>query len=237
MVALEAPSVREAQPELFAQGHLFQEFDPELSSLQLFEESLEEAVTGRSESDLFDQPLLHLIHYQFKKILRSGVEKIELFEPTGGVGVSVDGDRLHGIEHLIRQTPPDQRVRIAGQIDTIRHSDRMFTLILDDGQSIRGIAERTEPGQLAALFGQRAVVSGNAVFRPSGSVLRIEIDLLEAAGADSEVWSQMPRPALGIERRPRPGRQGPRSGVSKIFGRWPGEESEENVLQALESLS
>ncbi len=133
---------------------------------------------------------------------------------------------------------PDQRIRLAGQLDTIRHSDRMFTLILDDGQSIRGLAESVDPAQLAALFGQRAVVSGKAVFRPSGSVLRVEIDLLEPAGADSAIWSQMPRPALGrLEPRPRPASQGPRSGVNKIFGRWPGDESEEEVARALEALS
>ncbi len=60
VVTLEAPSVREAQPGIFAQGQLFHEFDPELSSLQLFEQSLGEAVAGRSESDLFDggEPLI-----------------------------------------------------------------------------------------------------------------------------------------------------------------------------------
>ena len=130
------------------------------------------------------------------------------------------------------------RVRLAGQLDTIRHSDRMFTLILDDGQNIRGLAESVDPAQLASLFGQRAVVSGNAVFRPSGSVLRLEIDRLEPAGAESSVWSHMPRPALGrLESRPPIASQGPRSGVNKIFGRWPGKESEEEVLRALEALS
>lgn len=236
VVALEAPSIREAQPGLFAQGHLFQEFDPDLSSLQLFEESLGEALSGHSDSDLFDQPLLGVI-LTANRILRSGVEKIELREP-GAAGVCLDSDHLQRVEHLIRQTPPDQRIRLAGRLDTIRHSDRMFTLILDDGQSIRGLAESVDPAQLAALFGQRAVVSGKAVFRPSGSVLRVEIDLLEPAGAGSAGWSQMPRPALGrLDPRPRPAPQGPRSGVNKIFGRWPGEESEEEVSRALEALS
>ncbi len=236
MVALEAPSVREAQPDIFAQGSLFQEFDPDLSSLQLFQESMGEALSGRSDSDLFDEPLLGVI-LASKRLLRSGVEQIELRE-LGGRGVCLDSERLVGIERLIRETPPDQRVRLTGQLDTIRHSDRMFILILDDGQSIRGLAEKVDPNELATLFGQRAVVSGKAVFRPSGSVLRIEIDFLEPARADSDVWSQMPRPALGrMSRRPPPASQGPRSGVNRIFGRWPGEESEEEVLQALEALS
>lgn len=238
IVSLAAPSIQEAAPGIFAQGHLFQELDPEQSSLQLFEESLKEALSGRPESDLFDQPFLGAM-LNFKKILGSGIESIELRDPANGASkVCVDTGRLQNVENLRRQTPPDQRIRLAGQLDTIRHSDRMFTLILDDGQSIRGLAERIAPQELAALFGQRAVVSGKAVFRPSGSVLRIEIDLLEPAGDDSAVWSHMPRPALGkIQGRPQLDAQGPRSGINKVFGRWPGEESEAEILQALEALS
>ena len=237
VVALAAPSVREANPRGFAQGHLFQDFDPDLSSLQLFEESLGEALRGRDESDLFDQALLGVM-FQFKKVLGTGVERIEMHDrANGGSRICLDRNRLGQVEHLIRQTPPDQRVRLAGQLDTIRHSDRMFVLVLEDGQSIRGLAETVDPRQLAALFGHQAVVSGKAVFRPSGSVLRIEIDQLEPAGADASVWSHMPRPALGgAESKPLTRSQGPRSGVNRIFGQWPGEESEEEILQALEGL-
>jgi hypothetical protein len=31
--------------------------------------------------------------------------------------------------------------------------------------------------------------------------------------------------------------QGPRSGINAIFGRWPGDESDEEIMEALERLS
>ncbi len=238
IVALEASSIQEALPQRFAQGHLFREFDPNRSSLDLFEESLGDALNGRGESDLYDQSLLGVI-LGFGRVLGSGIEQIEFGQsPNLDRLVKLDPERLRSVEQLKRQTPANQRVRIAGRLDTIRHSDGMFTLLLDDGQSIRGLAEKVEPHELAKLFGRRAMVSGTAIFRPSGSVLRIEIDRLEAAGTDSAIWSQMPRPAFGrTEAQPLLKKQGPRSGVNKIFGQWPGQESDEEIQQALEALS
>jgi hypothetical protein len=48
----------------------------------------------------------------------------------------------------------------------------------------------------------------------------------------------MPQPGsskldVGKLRRP----QGPRSGMAAIMGRWPGEESDDDVIAALEKLS
>lgn len=128
---------------------------------------------------------------------------------------------------------------VAGQLDTIRYSDRAFTLVLQSGEGLRGIAtESVEPGDLARLFGQPALVTGLAKFRPSGKVLRVEAERIEPAPGDITVWSTMPRPlAATIEPSRLRAPTGPKSGVAAIFGQWPGDESDEQIRAALEELS
>ena len=108
----------------------------------------------------------------------------------------------------------------------------MFTLVLDDGRTLKGvISSGVALDQLGTLWGRQARVAGVGKFRPSGAVLRVEAETIEGAVGDTSLWSVMPRPVFQ-ELDPRRLRvpQGPRSGVSAIFGKWPGDESEEEFL-------
>ena len=136
-----------------------------------------------------------------------------------------------------RQLPPEQRVRLAGRLDTIRYSDRMFTLKLESGVTLCGIADGVPPDTLAGLFGKRVTVSAMATFRPSGRVLRLHADRIEPAGDDFSLWSVEPRPLWGAAAPSLRQPQGPRSCINAIIGLWPGDESEAELAAALEALS
>ena len=136
-----------------------------------------------------------------------------------------------------RRLPPEQRVRLAGRLDTIRYSDRMFTLKLQSGVTLHGVAEGVLRETLAGLFGKRVTVSAIATFRPSGRELRLQADRIEPAGDDFSLWSVEPRPLWGAAAPSLRQPQGPRSGLNAIIGRWPGDESEAKIAAALEALS
>lgn len=156
--------------------------------------------------------------------------------PNGPV-VAATPAGLETLQRLRRETPPDQAVRVAGWLDQIRHSDRMFTLKLENGAALRGVAEDVSSERLAGLWGKRAIVHGRAVFRPSGRVLRLEASDIQAAGDDFSLWSHEPLPlaeaALPALRQP----QTRRTGINAIIGHWPGDESDEAIARALEALS
>ena len=151
----------------------------------------------------------------------------------------MDADRLRRVEGLLSTTPPSQRVQIAGHLDTIRHSDRMFVLLLEDGSAVKGVAEGLTPQQLAECFGKVTVIDGLAVFRPSGRLLRVEAERIEAAtDAELELWSRAPRPTFGpLDDSALTQPQGTRSGINAIIGQWPGDESEEEFLAAVAEMS
>jgi hypothetical protein len=232
LVELEARPLREAAPQRFQQEGFFLDLDTSRSGLSLFEESLEVALQGEEDADLYDPPLLKTFA-DFSRLFSEGIDRIEISDQERRCRVEIRPSRMKKVERLCSKTPSSQRIRLAGRLDTIRHSDRMFTLVLDSGDTLRGIAEDLEPGALADHFGQPVIVSGTAVFRPSGSVLRIEADGIEPATGDVSIWSRVPRPERRTLRRP----QGPRSGINAVIGRWPGDETEEEILSVLEKLS
>jgi hypothetical protein len=234
---LDAPSLSDT--EHFRQGNFLIDIDTSKSALSFCEESLKDALEGNKDSELYDDGLLDTFG-GFSRILHDGLESIEISNGTieKQKVLSIRQPGVEAIGQLRKEIPKSQRVRVAGKVDVIAHSTRMFTLILDSGRKLKGVATDLDPECLKAVFGKKAVISGTAVYRPSGSVLRIEADRLEEAQGDVSVWSKEPKPLEAeIDIRSLHQPQGPRSGVSATFGKWPGDETDEEVRTALKELS
>lgn len=237
VLVVEAPSLADAVPEQFGQSDLFRTVDLARSCLDLFEESVRDAIAGKVESDAYDDGLVRTFE-EFSRVLRHGVQTVELGD---GSPLRIDAGCVESLRRLRRTIPPDQQVCVAGTLDVLRHSDRMFTLILETGTNIRGVVntDTVDLSTLGGLWGQEAVVRGVAKFRPSGSVLRIEAERIDRADLrDMSLWNAEPRPVFDVlDERVLRQPQGPRSGVSAIFGQLLDVESDDDIIEALDRLS
>lgn len=236
VLELSAPELGEVVADRLAQEEMFEEVPRDGSGLSLFRESLEDALAGNVNSDRYDPELLETIQ-GWTEVLSRGITTVEFGNARGTV-TRIGQPQLENARELRRETPSPQRVRVTGWLDAIRHHDRMFTMKLEDGATLRGIAEGIGAHVLASLFGKKATISAVAIFRPSGKVLRLEADHIEHAGDDFSLWSSEPVPVS----QPVPDReirklQGPRSGLNAIIGQWPGNESDDEIFRALEDLS
>lgn len=236
ILELEVPSLLEASPETFGQSDFLSEVDPQRSSFHYFRESLEAAVAGQRDSPLYDRGLLEVFR-RFEKVVGEGAERITLQDERTLVLTSEDLQDLATLEAAI---PPPQYVRVAGKLDQIRASDRTFTVrSLTHNQTLKGIAQADQKQQLQDLWGQTVLVGGTAHFTPAGGLLRIEADhIRRATGEEESRWGAPPR-SLGSAPAPQEFRepQGTRSGLAAIIGKWPGDESDEEIAEALEQLS
>jgi hypothetical protein len=238
-VTLRAPTLREVLPTRFAQESLFPEIDASKTGLTLMTESLEEALRGNQESDVYDEALLKTFG-ELRRLFSHGVDAVEMRNGRPDAPVlTITPGGMETVRRLRRETPRSQRVRVAGMVDEIRHSDRTFRLILESGENVRGVLADAEPEELARYFGRSVVVSGMAQFRPSGTLLRVDADLLEpATERDVAVFSEVPEPlpsALDQQELRRP--QGARSGINAMIGRWPGDESDDEIFALIEEMS
>ena len=78
------------------------------------------------------------------------------------------------------------RARIAGHLDMIRASDKVFDLNLDDGHKVRGIWLGDSVDALRNHLDRDVVVNGMVAFRPSGTVLRIDAETIDPATTGDE---------------------------------------------------
>ena len=125
---------------------------------------------------------------------------------------------------------------MTGKLEAIRHSNHAFMLVLDDGSNVRGIAPPDQDDKLKGHWGRRVLVLGQAVFRPSQDLLRVEAREIEAAEERDNIWSFTPKPLFPEAELKTHTQPQSRSGVRSTFGKWPGEETDEQILSALRGM-
>jgi hypothetical protein len=126
-------------------------------------------------------------------------------------------------------TPP--RVRLEGVLDMVQASDSSFRLSLADGRTVPGRLVGPPITSLARVLGRTLLVFGTGRFGPGG-----ELEGVDADGFipnDGQPWDVSPddfpfsrEVAEEMSRRFR-----------SIVGAWPGDETDDQVEQALRELS
>ncbi len=234
---VKAPRLGDAVPEIFDQPTLW----PGVASqndtaIQLIGKVSHVVRRQEASSDLYDRPLLkHLSHWGslFRKDVRS------LAFPTNpvpdGISEVLDKQVSQNALLLSDRTPTPRQVRVVGKLDMVRHSTRSFGLLLSDGQEVRGVLQDGDPDLLQQYFGREITVFGKAVYRPSGSLLRIDAQEILDTVEGRSAFSIVP-PALTHRQKQDRKAQTSKNGVAAFFGSWPGDETDEELLAALGEL-
>ena len=237
---LEAPPLGEAAEELYKQQTLWETKPaPEDTAVNVLARVMRDVRTGDPESPLYD---LHLLKHlsQIQRLFRHNLVAMEMPQNSHQARGFINVDEQVAVKaiELSERTPASRPVRVTGHLDMIRHSTRSFELLLEERRPVRGILEdAAEMDTLKALLGSKVLVVGRAVYRPSGSLLRIDAHAVASGHGESKLFEKVPGP---VERRPatvryKPGEQ-VRRGVPGFFGSWPGEETEKELLSMLKEL-
>ena len=190
------------------------------------------------DSERFDRPLL-------EQVGRFGLALGNTFREVGIASqrqpaqqpVVVNETVVRNARTLFRNTPQPQRVRIVGTLDMIRASTATFAVVLDDGREIRGVMVNGDSDVLGRHYRQRVLLLGKAVYRPSGNPLRIDAEEMTSASEQGSFFSQLPKPTRKkFDLRQVLREQQHKKGLSAIFGRWPGNETDEQIQEALQEL-
>jgi hypothetical protein len=238
LLGIEAGSTRlvvEARPlGSLMPAAIAQSMSVDVTAFDLFLAGLRDAMSAEADGERYDVPLLET-YGKLAQILSFGFEEIDIGDPP----CRLDAASLESMTKLRLRVPQPRQVRVSGRLEPVPHDGRAFTMRLGDGV-VHGMASPSvTPEQLGALLGAHVVVSGMAVFRPSGAVLRLDAHHIEQADERASVWAQMPRPlfeAAEPAARYRV-RQDPQSGLAAIMGKWPGDETDEEISVILERLS
>jgi len=234
LLHVEVPKLGEAAHELYEQIELWDTKPaPEATAIDVFGQVISEVAAGNPESVWFDQPLLERLK-QLGNLFSDQLLSLRL--PRDGI--AINKRVVQNAAQLSDRTPAPRQVRVVGVLDMIRHSTRSFGLKMPDGSEVHGVLENLEQvDSLRHLFGKPALVLGKAVYRPSGTLLRIDAQAVEDGDGQPALFAKVPPPRSRKPPVPRrvPSGQG-WSGFSAFFGEWPGEETDEEWQEMLSEL-
>lgn len=238
LLHVEAPALGEAAPEIYEQGQLWPQLPPEdATAVDLLASSVADVRRQNPESSLYDLKLLQRLA-KLKRVFDSGLSAVGL--PAGSNGaprVPLDREAAASALSLSERTPAPREVRVVGKLDMIRHSTRSFALKMSDGAEVRGVLEGDQSVEsVSRWFGQKVLVLGRAVYRPSETLLRLDARAIESGEGQAALWEKVPPP---MSRKPRIERFKPgeaKRWLDSFFGKWPGDETEEELLAMLREL-
>ena len=240
LLHFEAPRFGDAAEDLYRQGELFRvRPHQEDTGFDLLGDVLTDIQNGAEDSLNFDARLLKQIA-RFKSLgQREGVESVAVsgHRLSSDHPPTLDADLADAAQSMCSRTPPATRARIAGKLDMIRVHDNVFEMILDGSVTVRGLWTGDDMATLRDLFERDVVVEGQAVFRVSGNMLRIEADAVKTSTEADDFFRRIPAPAptrLGQRSFLRP--QTEHTGAASVYGGWPGDEREQEILAALKEM-
>ena len=239
VIQLEAPTLREVAATHGREGApVWADMDPgwtERTAIDLFGRVLASLIEGDADDVLADRGLLDTC-VRFARLPSGEFTGVRL---DGLVGrptpLTLTAAHARQIELLRDETPPPQAVRVAGKLDTISASRSDLILRLKDGGKIPVRLEDHDPEALRTLFGKSVVVSGVAQYRPSGRLLFLKGEAMFEAGPGDQLFEVAPVARQRLPLVP-PGAQDRAAGVAAFFGTWPGDESDEELLAAVQAL-
>jgi hypothetical protein len=236
VIHLSVPKLGDAAPKVFEQQRLWDEaVKPDETALELMGKLVQDVREQVINSDAYDAPMLSRLT-GWNGLLESKIRTVVL--PTNGMNSPnsiLDGFVIAGAKALSNRIPAERQVRVVGKIDMVRYSTWSMGLRLDDGSEVRCAVVNEEISELGEFLNKEVTVLGKAIYRPSGSVLRLDVEQILETTSGRGQFSQVP---LSMEIKPKLERrvQTARTGVAAMFGTWPGDETDEELLAALTEL-
>jgi hypothetical protein len=244
-LVFEAPPIAEAAPELYHRSDNWPPLPaPEVTGFDLFADLLGDIEAQNQASDRYDAPLLTRLK-RLRTFFNQGFEAVEPLlglpaTPGSTLGTTRSRPRLapavlDAAKELLAATPGPQRTRIVGKLMRVDATTGSMALLLDSGDEVRGSLVEKGGDELATLLDTRILVFGQVIYRPSRRVLRLDVDRVRAALDTDAFFNFLPEPVDG----PLVTEEHHRRNVEALrntFGKWPGDESDEEIQRALKEM-
>ena len=239
LLHFEVPAFGAVAGELFDQKLLWEDGPTrEQTAFELLGAALSDVRKRRRESNRFDRGMLQRVS-SYRRILRRGIDRIGLPDTDLPDAGEIDQLAVEAASELSAATPTPRRVRVTGRLDLMAAKQAVLKLDIKAGVFVTAVWEGVQPVEaLKDFFNRDVVIESAGVFRPSGSLLRVDADAITLAGAQDEFFRQLPTamstPDYQVITRLRPAEKSPKG---KILGSIPAEESDEEFAAAVAAFS
>jgi hypothetical protein len=238
LLHFEVPTFGSVASELFQQRLLWDDGPkPDETAFELFGAALHDVAVRRTESNRFDPGMLRRIQ-TYQRVLSRGIDRITMPDTLVERRGQIDADVVVAASELYAVTPAARRVRVTGRLDVMGASQGVLKLDVRPGEIVTALWECDEPVEsLRELFNRDVVVEGVGVFRPSGSLLRIDADAIAPASSQDEFFRRVPSAAARRDYHKLARlKTGEKSAYGQLRGSLPADEPDDEFNAAVAAL-
>lgn len=195
------------------------------------------AALSDDDNGMIDEPMIDEL-VKFKKFFQTDTEKVLLTNRSTIPQVEFTRKEIDKIENLFKKIPPPQKTTVAGVVDEMKYTREQVILTTADHKKIVVVVAKELFNGLKEFFGQQIAITGMAHFKPGGQLSYIKMENFnEADERMMKMFSKKPHKmsiqqqiALQIREGKKP------NPIDEIFGKWPGNETDEEFEKMLKDL-
>ncbi|MBM4045131.1 MAG: hypothetical protein FJ279_08455 [Planctomycetes bacterium] len=234
---IEAPVLGEtARNQIRQQDLWYTPPKPDDTALTLVCRSVHDTTAENLDSDMYDGGVLASL-LSFRPFLKRYAERIDLrCQSRARDRLQLDEGEMEKIRRLRMRTPQPRALLVSGLCDVIEHNRRRFRLVLNGSGPILGVLdpEFLSVEHMRRFWGKRVTIKGMVHFRASGRPRLIEAQVIKPMEQGEEIFQAVPYQQTEAEfmRGARQAGEG-KDWLKNVWGKWPGDESAEELLAAL----
>lgn len=234
---INAPTFQESMPDYFSQKKFWKpKLIPDDTAISLFSKSMSDIFSGNLESDLYDYNVLQSLN-SFKNILKKHVRELNITSQSKrSDNCRIGGEEIKKIGEVKVKIPESRVVALSGFFNLIEHEHSRFQLKLNNEQSVEGYLDPkfVDIEDMRSLWGKKVTVRGKALFKPSGKIHSIDAQKVRPFETGDEILGKALQAQTQFKFSEEfTHKQNAQAALKKIWGKWPGEESIEEILEAL----
>lgn len=238
LLHFEVPSFGDVASKLFEQRLLWEDGpQPDETAFELFGAALRDIAGHQRESNRYDPGLLKRVT-KYGKLFERGISVLEMPDTSKTHRGRLDSELVQAASDLIAVTPEPRRVRVTGRVDVMAVTQSVLKVEVQPGELLTARWEGDAAIEsLHGLLNQTVVLEGTGVFRPSGSLLRMDADAIAPATTDDEFFRRLPfayrdRDFTKLARL----KSGEASVYTRLRGALSGDDSDEEFEASLAAL-
>lgn len=134
--------------------------------------------------------------------------------------------------------PAPERTLVAGLLDEMKFSRGELILRTTENKRIVVKVAKSRVHEVKEFFGEILIITGVAYFKPCGNLSYVKMENFDVDGKSSKFFSGIPGNLTMKHQILRQLREGKKPNpIDDIFGKWPGQETDEEFEQMLKDLN
>lgn len=191
---------------------------------------------GELESENYDKAMLETL-LRFEQLLDQESSAVKLLDIKEHATLfNIDGDSIRRMHRISAAFPLPQPVVVAGDLDMMEKSTRKFKLRIADGHVVSGRVSEGSIGmnELKSMWGTKVTVRGTMHYTANGKPRLLEADLFRSFEEGDLLFEQV-KATSDLKGQLHRAKERSRGGnvVSEIWGKWPGDESIDELLEMM----